>query len=442
MKNPLAIVGLATALSELGFATSYGDLNSPPLPYCETEPFFNCECYVPIYQQVGGCDVFVSVDALYWFARERNLYYAIQGTQLPVGEVFQYPPLSSIITTSPSFTSLDQDCKSLGTRWSPGVRVGIGWGSDCNDWDLGVNWTYFYNQKTSRCSVPPFGHFDGAQWVFYPGVEESAISSLWVNQAALFFSNFQTELNYTFFQDVKANWRLTLNDLVLSIGRTLRLRNNFTFRPYAGIRGGWTKTEFQIRSLLQGNMTIPNNGQTNVDLVTKDRFIDRLWGVGLHLGIEPNWNFCPNWSVFGNFDAALIYGKSRSKKKENYQGSVSGSPQGGVPFLYGTALLEDYNAVAFTGSFFSMQPIFDLALGLRFERSFCSDRYHSQIDLAWEHHIWLENNYRVSMGEMNYIDIGRSTPSVRDIVAFPSSRDGISTTLDYGGPIFRLRLDF
>ncbi len=446
MKNPLAIVALATALSELGFATSYGDLNSPPLPCCEQEPVFNCECYVPIYQPA----TFVSVDALYWFARERNLYYAIQEKMVPFGEFFQFTPVSTITTVTPTFTLLDQKYKSLETKWSPGVRVEIGWGSDCNDWDLGLNWTYFYNQSTSRCSVPPFGYFSasdfngiGNVWLLTPGPEQSAIWSPWVNQAALFFSNFQFPIDFTFFQQVKANWRLTLNDLVLSIGRTLCFRNGFTFCPYAGVRGAWTKTEFQIKSLLQGNVIIPDNGQTNADLVTKDHFIDRFWGVGIHLGIEPNWNFCSDWSIFGNFDAALIYGKSRSKKKENYRGSLSGSLQGGGPFRYGTALLQDYNEVAFTGSFFSMQPIFDLVLGLRFERNFCSDRYHSQIDLAWEQHIWLENNYRISTGEIDFAEIGLVTRTPPEaIVSTPSSFAGISSTLDYGGPIFRIRLDF
>ncbi len=463
MKNIL--VRATTLFPTLGFATNYADTCTLPPPCCEPKPCINCESFVPLYQPVEGCDTFVSVDALYWFAKEKNLYYAIEGEMTPVGE-------SSYFHGSPNpiFTPLDQKYKFLETGWSPGVRVGIGWSSDCNDWDLGVDWTYFYNQKASRSSTPPFSalnsglsgpfisHVSTPQ--FFPSPGQSAIFNPWVNQSPLWFFSPLTSFDSLpsassnaaitcpiVFQDVKANWRLTLNDIALTIGRTFWLREGFAFRPYAGVRGAWIKTQFQTKSRLQETAIFPGLAEGSIDLVAKDRFIDRFWGMGIHLGIEPNWYLSSNWSIFGDFDASLIYGKVRSRKKENYKGSKSGSGSlNATPvFLTLPTSLLDYNKTSFKSSLFSMQPIFDLALGLRFEQSWCCDCYHTEIDLSWEQHIWLETKtYSFpSTGDTQDVWTGNSSRQSglpEYLMAIDYST--LSTTLEYGGPILRVRLDF
>ncbi len=445
MKNPLAIIGVVIALSELGFATSYEDPSYLSPPSHQTNSCIHCESYVPLYQPVAGCDTFVSIEALYWFARERTFYYAIQGTQLPIGELLGYPTAQS---STPLFTILNQRGKSLGTTWSPGVRAEIGWGSDCNDWDLELNWTYFHNQKTKSCSVPSFGFLQEGvdEFEVFPGPEQSAIFNPWANQAPLVVLLDPAVANLggtpaVYFQYVKANWRLTLNDISLSIGRTFSMRNGLTFRPYAGMRGAWTKTQFQTKSLLQRNVTFPGITQRYVNLILRDRFIDRFWGVGVHLGIEPSWYFCSSWSIFGNFDAALIYGTARSKKKEYYRDRGSETILHGALF---TAFFENYNRVAFKSSYSSMQPIFDLTLGLRFDQSFCSGRYHSEIDLAWEHHLWLENNSRMQTadGELQEFQAGADPFSNLFVEGVSPRAQLVSSTLNYGGPILRVRFDF
>ncbi len=340
---------------------------------------------------------------------------------------------------------LNQKSRFIGTKWSPGVRAEVGWGSDCNDWDLGLDWTYFRNQRTSRSSVPIFSFINPNtnSIVLFPGPEQSALVNPWVNQAAITF--FAPTPFSLFFPDVKASWRLSLNDITLSMGRTFWLRHGFALRPYAGVRGAWTKTRFQTKSLFQTSLTVAASDEagsalTDIDLLTKDRFIDRFWGAGLHLGIKPSWYFCSHWSIFANFDAALIYGKSRSQKKENYQGSLSGFVETFLPIQ---PAFTSYNTVAFKSAFFSMQPIFDLALGLRFEKSWCCGRYHSEIDLAWEHHLWLENNYRtIDLNPVTSAPTGNPTTPGTSFLAANAGNIGISTTLEYGGPILRVRFDF
>lgn len=430
MKNSLVIIGLVTLLSELAFAASSKSSSSSDLSESYQKFCIDHTSYVPFYQPVAGCDTFVSVDALYFFARELGFYYAIEGTMLPVGEItFQTGTLND------TFLFLDQKGKSFDTHWSPGVRVEIGWGSQENSWDLRAGWTYFHNQKRNSVSTPSFDvdiTFTD-NFATFPGPFQSAIFNPWLNQVD--FEAFGT-LN-GFVSTVKANWKLTLNDITLAIGRTFQLRNRFTFRPYIGVRGAWTKTQLETKSLYQLNMSSGVNFN-NTNLVAKDHFIDHFWGVGTCLGIEPTWFFCSNWSIFGNFDAALIYGKSRSKKRENYRYSSLSSSD----FFQHPNVAQDYNQPAFESSFFSMQLIVDLALGLRFEQSWCCERYHSEIDLAWEYHLWPENNYRIIGEEPGSITTGDTTLPGTAVMGAPNAYGKVSTTLQYGGPILRLRFDF
>jgi hypothetical protein len=456
-------ITLAIALSQLGFADMYEECCPPP-PCYEPPRCINCECYVPIDQPVAGCDTFVSVDFLYWFARERNLCYAIEGEMLSSGSVIASAGRFGN-TNAVSTAYSPEKYKALNTKWDPGVRVGLGWASDCNDWDVGIDWTYYHNEKKNAVSADPFAfpasrdNFGVPQGLFpIPTIGQSALFSPWVNQAALVGAtsttsarNFSTLPLILFFTHVSAKWDLTLNNIDLDIGRTFWFRNCFSFRPYAGIRGSWAKTRFQIHSDLVENpsITIVDNLGTTViniidsDLRLKDRFIDRFWGVGILLGISPNWYICHDWSIFADFAASLIYGKSSSKKRENYSGFLNTLSDTGGSVATETATADFKHSSR--RSFFAMQPIFDLALGLRFEKSWCCNRYYTEFDLAWEHHIWIENNYRmINFATQAQTDNGGGIISSTATLfqGFSGGYDGVSSTLDFGGPVLRVRFDF
>jgi hypothetical protein len=451
MKHQWIFVGAVTALSSLGFAeTLQDDYDAPTYEYepepdeYEAEPQYellalpciDCQCYSPIYLPLRGCDAFVSVDFLYWFAREKNLYYAIEGTMVSSGT-----DRSSTGAESFFSTFAPDKHKTLETGWGPGVRVGAGWSTDWNDWDSQVIWTYYHKEKKSSTSTAPFVFASKSTPILFdmPGPGQSALINPWTNQSALFTisaTNPPSSTKMVFFPRIHAKWTLTLNTIDLDIGRTFWFRDCFTFRPYMGVRGAWTKTQFATKSIYLNTQTGTLGTtpvQTATDLTVKDRFTNRFWGVGIHLGIEPTWTFCCDWSIFADLNAALIYGQAKTTKKENYQGSVITLPSAADGF-------ENHNHHS-TLSDFSMQSIFDLALGIRWEQSWCCDRYHSEIDLSWEHHIWPENTFRITtFGWSDRLD--NNIVNGARVGALPIGFEGQVSTLVYGGPVLRVRFDF
>jgi hypothetical protein len=434
MKQQWIFVGAGVALSSLCFADAWEESCCLPAPCYEPEPCINCQCYLPVYQPVQGCDTFVFVDVLYWFAKEKNFYYSVDGTMVSVGN--QANPEVFFFSYAPD------KYKTFKTKWAPGVRVGAGWSSGCNDWDVGIDWTYYHNEKKNRASTAPFGFVSvsSPSILAMPAPGQSALINPWVNQVALapISSSNPSTTRLVVFPRVHAKWELLLNSIDLDIGRTFWVRECFTFRPYMGVRGAWIKTHFETKSEYintQSGSVGATPIETAVDVTARDRFIDHLWGVGAHLGIEPMWMFCDAWAIFGDFNIALICGQSHSKKKEKYQGSILTTPITSAPNGF-----VNYHHHS-SREFFSMQPIFDLRLGIQWKQSWCCDQYHTEIDLSWEQHIWPESHFRINNFGWN-TQTDNIAISGQQIEVNPLGFEGQVSTLIYGGPVLRVRFDF
>ncbi|NGX48400.1 MAG: hypothetical protein K1000chlam3_01791, partial [Chlamydiae bacterium] len=350
------------------------------------------------------CDwgAFLTADFLYWYARENNLAYASK-----------VQTISNIVPVNDSGIIVPNAYEHIDTDWAPGVRVGLGWNSCCDGWDFYLHWTYFQNDKSSSISVPDFGFTgSGVGNKFIPQVGEFALLNPWLNASLHGANNSQT------FDRISAKWRLRFNSIDLEIGRKYWLSQCFTLRPYAGLRGAWTNTLFHTNSFR--NFT---DVSTTLSQKFQNKFKNKYWGVGFVGGLQPNWHFCSNFILYSNFDISLIWGKAEMKKLENQ--------------------VETENAIsvaAYSNSvnndFFKMQAILDLALGLRWEETWCCDRYRTALDLGWEHHIWLNHNTRTQT--IDYYTQTISTAIINGYRTFVES----STDTMFGGFVLRVRFDF
>jgi len=84
-----------------------------------------------------------------------------------------------------------------------------------------------------------------------------------------------------------------------------------------------------------------------------------------------------------------------------------------------------------------MQPVLDTAIGLRWEETWCCDRYRTALDLGWEHHIWFDYSQR-------YTSSGNTSEAVAaGVVVFgETSFSTSSRNVAMGGLVVRLRFDF
>ncbi len=297
----------------------------------------------------------------------------------------------SSTSTFPAITSLEY----VGVGWNPGARIGIGSNLAHDGWDIYLNWTYFRSDEKDTSSVSPFEDLS------ILGVQ--SLSTPWLLNPSL----------YPAFDTIRAKWAFTLNQADLELGRRYWLSPCFNTRPYIAIRGAWTETVLKLHS----GRTQGSFGDNIINAKAKDTLDNTFWGVGICAGIQPMWYFSPCFGLYGTVDFALLWGEYSFKHKAK-----------SLQALADTGEVTSRFSVTSTSCFSQMQAIFDIGLGLRYENTYCKNRYRTSFDLGWEHHSWLDLNYRIQ--------------------ATSSSSGGLYSyfctnhSIGFGGLVIRARLDF
>jgi hypothetical protein len=377
-------------------------------PCCVPKPkkCIDCECYTPMYYDLQcDCGFFFEADFLYWYSRETNLSYGLEviGFAPEVGP----PPVATQV-----IFSLPKSYKDLKASWDPGVRIGAGMNSSCDGWDYYFSWTWLKSCKSQTSNG--CGETDSA---VVTEAGSTLILNPWVESAV-----FQTP----FFSTVKAKWELTLNLFDLEIGRRYWLSRCFTMRPFLGLRGAWTETNFNIESTL-GPITLEllQNQQEK----TCDHYNNEVWGVGIVGGFQPSWYFTPCFSLFGNVAVSALWGDYNSKKTA----SVFVTGDGQIEGITLSGKNETHRDTS------KMQSIIDLAIGLRWEDTWCCDRYRTALDIGWEHHMWINHGaYSRTLGREGGAILSPTAPSQ----VYPTSYVSNVTDLGFGGLVIRARFDF
>lgn len=413
MKVTLAFLSLST--STLLFANKCMDpccrpccIPQPRVPIC-------CEAYTPaVYDMQCAWGVDISFDFLYWYAGESNLPFANVATTT-----------SRATVSRPATATTPTSYKYLSTKWQPGGRFGLGWNSDCDGWDLHTNWTYYKGKAHGSASVTPFSSE-------VPSVGQKGILPIWVDNSVFDKSAPQ---GFALFNSISGSWKFTLNQIDLEMGRRYYLSPCFTMRPYAGLRGAWTRTSFSTKGGSTYNVTTaPTLPTTNGfhSVHTKDSFRNRNWGVGFLAGFQPAFYFTEGFSLYANADAALLWGNFHNKTKRHYTSTIN-STIADIDFQYAT-----------TGSFSGMQPILDLGLGIRWETYWCEKRYGLELDVGWEHHVWFAHNQRTRLLENASIFASPAASALdgASTSAFPINSEDSCNDVALGGLLVGIRFSF
>lgn len=352
-------------------------------------------CYTPPYYDLcGDSGRSFQADFLYWFAKENQLAYTLEAA-------------ANESVTSSGVNYSPQKYEYLGTKWLPGLRIGTGWYSACDGWDGLVVWSYAQNHTKDSTSVAPFISAD------LPVGSTRTVEVLlnpWINPAFTFDSN------PLLFDKVTAKWKLNWNQVDLELARKYWLSNSFTMRPYAGVRVAWITTQYSTQSFR--NFTTTPSIATQL-ITFKDSFKAKTWGAGLLGGVQPNWYMCDNFVLAINCEFALLWQRFHGKKKEKYS-----APHLVAPIAYSNH---------FQNVFYTMQMVWDLGAALRWEQTWCCDRFRTALEVGYEHHMWLHFN---------------QLPTFSDRIAGSGSFnlfnhvDYVTTDLMLGGGVARLRLDF
>jgi hypothetical protein len=399
MKSTVTLLALSASTALLG------DCCSPCEPCCvpQPRPPICCECYVPSYYDMQ-CDwgLFFSADFLYWYADETDLSYAVVEKTVDRSTV-----------TTPATATTPSHFKHLGNKWAPGFRIGLGWEMD-GGWDLYANWTWYKNNKKNHVSASEIT-------TQFPGVGGSSILLPWIDPAAM---NFTAAL----FDSAHAKWHMLFNQVDLELGRRYWLSKCFTLRPYTGLRGAWTHTNLSISG--KDDHTIDAVAAVGLpagsySLSTSDKFRNRNWGVGMIGGIQPTFFFTDEFSLFGNAELAVLWGQFNNRVKRHYTSTFNGASD------------MDLSASS-RDNFTGIQPVLDVAIGLRWETCWCENRYRFNLDAGWEHHVFFDYNYRVKLLD----PVIQTTAVAGNTGRLSGSITEEHTNLGMGGFVLRARFDF
>ena len=283
-------------------------------------------------------ELFVTADFLYWQARMDGLSYAQEGNY-----AFGGGPLPS--------SAHGGRFKNLDFGFEPGFRAGIGVDFRHDGWYLYSNYTWLQRFDAERSAHNNPGQRGQLVSTFMTTVTPGTPASLMALESA------------------KAKWKLRFNAVDLELGRGFYLSHFLVFKPFIGMKYAWIDQKYKI-------FYTAFESTTTLGIREKQDF----WGLGLRGGLNTEWHFKRNWSIYGSIAVSELYCLFVNKRRDTEGGATPG-----------VAYFVKNNA-------HSIKPVLEMVAGVRYETFFCNDRYQLFFQAGWEEQIWFDQNQLIDDG--------------------------------------------
>ncbi len=287
--------------------------------------------------------VFFLADLLYLQATVDGLTFA---WTFPEDE----PPISAdnLIRSTPIPNGRLHD---VDFEWSPGLRLGVGYHSPMDHWDLFLSWTHLKNESTGSVSVP--------------NLTSNSNFGIWMP-----FGFLAGTYNA---RDASAKWKFNYNTIDLDLARASFAVKSIVFEPFLGMRGAFIHqslhAKYQNGAFHDGTSAVPNVSFTGKNLFN---------GWGIHPGLKTSWHFLRDWSLYANTSASFLYGRFMIQE-------IAQTTSAPVRDLFSERDRYFNNALGF-----------ELGVGLKWEMFLCPDRWHLQFSAGYEMIQWFDQNQLVN----------------------------------------------
>lgn len=292
----------------------------------------------------NGADVFITADFILWSPRVDGMAYAWTGLGNDVNSVAR------------------GSVKYPNWRWEPGFKVGLGLNLDHDGWDLYAEYTWLQSNRGDAVDY------------------NETLAPLWDINAQLYPYVSNTGNTDNSIRTASSQWKLSYNVIDLSLGRNYFISQYLTLRPFVGFRGAWISQKWRVQ------YTLPDSALA-VDAVTArmDNNQD-YWGFGMLTGMNTGWHFTKEFSLYGNFDLALLWSDFTTTRRDVDSSNIapSANPQVNV------------NTV---DTFHTIKTVMGLEMGLRYETWFSDDDYHFLIQAGWSEILWSNFNQLFTLSE-------------------------------------------
>ncbi|MCH9619029.1 MAG: hypothetical protein SP4CHLAM5_11740 [Chlamydiia bacterium] len=201
---------------------------------------------------------------------------------------FAYSPVYQNPTTTSSTAFENQTVQLLDEEYeyAVGLTVGLGRALRHDNWFVGVNFGWINSTASTT-------HED--ENILYRPSSEFAINS---------FIRSGFTIQTAHFQKVIFAANTDIYDFNVHLSRGAYLTNHYSFEPFAGVHALWfnnTQTKnYEDPSTDTTSRFILNSTQDN-------------WGVGPMLGLNGQYYFTKNVSLFANSSVSVLYGEARYK---------------------------------------------------------------------------------------------------------------------------------
>jgi hypothetical protein len=270
-------------------------------------------------------DAFVVVDYLYW----------LTDFNLPFSAIF------SSMGENGAFI----DVLRTKDHFSSGWRVGLGWNTHYDHWDLVGTWTYYRNTSSGNAS-----HV--------------------LNNDSL---------------SARSKLSLNFNTADLELGANHWVSERLAFRPFCGVRGAWL---YQFSS---ANYLDSSDGSSALVRVKQPAY-----GVGPRIGLNTSWCATPEFSVIANISGTMAWGWGRTKVTAHLPGNNnSGGGGGGV--LSGIG-----NVAHAKDRLHQLLPSFQSILGFSWGRMWSQNKYSFRISAGWESQYWVAAPILIFGGSVSF----------------------------------------
>lgn len=278
-----------------------------------------------------GADVFLTADFIYWSVREEGLSFATSGFETNnVGSA----TLSKGSVYEPDF------------KWDPGFKVGLGLALGHDGWDIFLQYTWMNSNSDSEKATNTTSAATDllSTWIFDPADPSKPLTL------------------------AKGSWSLNYNTADLELGRHYFISHYLTLRPHVGLKASWQKQKNRVKYQETANGGVITETRLNMR--------ERFFGIGLCAGMNSNWHFDKNWSMYGDFAlSALASHFSVDQKYTNFNITNSVASQSLV-------------LANFKNTIDTIKPVLELGMGVQWDYWFNDDSYHVGLSLGWEQQLW------------------------------------------------------
>jgi hypothetical protein len=322
-----------------------------------------------------GADVFISGEFLWMKACQDDMVYAVCLDHAPA------TPTANLINSGKT--------ERWRGKWGPGFRIGLGYNTPHDGWDLDLKWMRYYSthskdNHTERgdcgcdcapCPVCP-GFFNP---VFFPKDYRESATGV-----------------FPYVTEITSNrWKLRINELTLQLGREFFVSKWMTIRPYAGIKAAWVRQRARVTysggpyvtPLNAAGIVLGLGGADALRISNKNNW----WGVGLQGGLDGQWGLGYGLSIYSRANLAILWGRHRVHQTHNLENTA--------------VSLDDCTPTQmqkWKNKFCSFKPIAEVALGLRYDTTFSDNAWGFGIWAGWEHHYYWSQNKMFKFVGRNY----------------------------------------